>query len=238
MIVFPSIDILNGKCVRLLHGDKNKVTDYGEALEKAIAYEKLGAEYLHLVDLNAAFSHEDHSNFEIIKEIIKSVNIPVQLGGGIRTEEDIQIRLSDMGAKRVVLGTVAYTNPALLKKAAAAYKGSIIVGMDALNRKIAIKGWVEITDKDIFQMADELKDIGIDTVLFTDISKDGALSGVNYELCDELTRVGKLNVIASGGVKDIEDVRKLKERNIYGVILGRSLYEKTIDLTQAIKEAK
>lgn len=237
MIIFPAIDIYNGNCVRLLKGNPEFCTNYGEPLEKAINYEKSGAEYLHIVDLNAAFDSNDKSNKKIIKKIISSIKIPVQLGGGIRSIDDIQ-ECIDFGAKRVILGTLAYNSPDIVHSALKKYPNRIIIGMDSKDGYIAVKGWKQITEKSVFSMGKEFADMGIDTVLLTDISRDGTLCGVNANMSEEIQNKCKLNVIASGGVMDISDISILQKKNIYGVILGRSLYEGKIILTDALKYSR
>lgn len=238
MIVFPAIDIMDGQCVRLVKGDPNQKTVYGNPLEKALEFKKAGAEFLHIVDLNAAFDNNDNSNFDVIKDIIQTVNIPVQIGGGIRSFDDIAYRLEVLKAYRVILGTIAYTSSEILKDAVKKYGPKIVVGMDAKDGFLAVKGWQEITKKNIIDMGKELKDLGVHTVLFTDISRDGNLQGINIQKTIEIQNQCGLNVIASGGAKDMDDVNRLCEAGVYGVILGKSLYENKINLVEAINRSK
>ena len=238
MIIFPAIDIMDGQSVRLVKGDPNKKTVYGNPLEKALAFKKAGAEYLHIVDLNAAFDSKNSCNYEIIKNIIKTVDIPVQIGGGIRSLQDIAYRLEVQGAKKVILGTIAYTSPNILLDAVKRYGERIVVGIDAKDGFLAVKGWQEITQKNILDMGIELKNLGVRTVLYTDISRDGNLQGINIQKTIEVQNHCGLNVIASGGAKDMNDVNKLCEAGFYGVILGKSLYENKIDLYEAINRSK
>lgn len=238
MIIFPAIDILDNQCVRLYKGDPNQKTVYGDPVEKAIKYQEDGAEYLHIVDLSAAFDSANKTNYEIIKKIASTINIPVQLGGGIRSLDDIAYRIEVLGASRVILGTIAYSSPNILKEALKRYQDKFVVGIDAKDGFLAIKGWQEITPKDVLTMGKELADMGVKTVLFTDISRDGVLSGINIQKTVEIQDHCGLNVIASGGAKDMSDIDKLCRANIYGVILGKSLYENTIDLKEAIKRSK
>lgn len=238
MIVFPAIDILDNQCVRLYKGDPTKKTVYGDPLEKAKIFEQAGAQYLHIVDLNAAFDSDDKTNFETIKKITSYVNIPVQLGGGIRSLSDIVYRIEVLGAERVILGTIAYSSPYILKEALKRFSNKIVVGMDAKDGFLAIKGWQEITQKDVLRMGSELKDIGVKTVLFTDISRDGVLSGINIPKTIQIQNQCGLDVIASGGAKDMSDIEELSKADIYGVILGKSLYENKIDLKKAIERSK
>jgi phosphoribosylformimino-5-aminoimidazole carboxamide ribotide isomerase len=238
MIVFPAIDILDNQCVRLYKGDPTKKTVYGDPLEKAKIFEQAGAQYLHIVDLNAAFDSDDKTNFETIKKITSYVNIPVQLGGGIRSLDDISYRIEVLGAERVILGTIAYSSPYILKEALKRFSNKIVVGMDAKDGFLAIKGWQEITQKDVLRMGSDLKDIGVKTVLFTDISRDGVLSGINIPKTIQIQNQCGLDVIASGGAKDMSDIEELSKADIYGVILGKSLYENKIDLKKAIERSK
>lgn len=238
MIIFPAIDIMDGQSVRLVKGDPSKKTVYGNPLEKALAFKKAGAEYLHIVDLNAAFDSQNICNFEIIKDVIKTVDIPVQTGGGIRSMQDIAYRIEVLGAKRVILGTIAYTSHDILKDAIKRYGNRIVVGIDAKDGFLAVKGWQEITQKNILDMGLELKDLGVKTVLYTDISRDGNLQGINIQKTIEVQNHCGLNVIASGGAKDMDDVNKLCDAGVYGVILGKSLYENKIDLYTAINRSK
>lgn len=238
MIIFPAIDILDNQCVRLYKGDPNQKTIYGDPLEKALKFQEDGAEYLHIVDLSAAFDSASKTNFDTIKKIVSAVNIPVQLGGGVRSLEDIAYRIEVLGASRVILGTIAYSSPDILKEALKLYQEKIVVGIDAVNGYLAIKGWQEVTKKDVLTMGKELADMGVKTVLFTDISRDGVLSGINIQKTVEIQNHCGLNVIASGGAKDLNDIDKLRQAGIYGVILGKSLYENTIDLKEAIKRSK
>lgn len=238
MIIFPAIDIMDGQSVRLVKGDPNQKTVYGNPMEKAMAFKKAGAEYLHIVDLNAAFDSTDSVNSEIIKAIIKTVGINVQIGGGIRSMQDITYRLENLGAQRVILGTIAYTSPQVLKDAVKRYGKRIVVGIDAKDGFLAVKGWQEITEKNILDLGTELKSIGIKTVLYTDISRDGNLQGINITKTIEVQNHCGLNVIASGGAKDMDDINQLCDARVYGVILGKSLYENKIDLIEAIQRGK
>ena len=238
MIIFPAIDILDNQCVRLYKGDPNQKTVYGDPLEKAKLFQKAGAEFLHIVDLSAAFDANNKTNFDTIKKITSSINIPIQLGGGIRTLEDIAYRIEVLGANRVILGTIAYSSPYILKEAVKRYSERIVVGIDAKDGYLAIKGWQEITQKDVLSMGKELADIGVKTVLFTDISRDGVLSGINVQKTIEIQDYCGLDVIASGGAKDMNDIEELCKADIYGVILGKSLYENKINLKEAIQRSK
>ncbi|NLB41389.1 MAG: 1-(5-phosphoribosyl)-5-[(5-phosphoribosylamino)methylideneamino]imidazole-4-carboxamide isomerase, partial [Clostridiales bacterium] len=207
MIIFPAIDIKNGKCVRLLQGRAEDETIYGNDLvEMALSWEKQDSEYLHVVDLDGAFDGKS-PNEDIIKSMANAVSIPIQLGGGIRTMEKIQRLLEDYGIQRVIIGTVAIENKELLKRAVDKYGDRIVVGIDASKGKAAIKGWVQKTDISAVDLGRLVKNIGISTVIYTDIAKDGMLSGPNKQETKELIDKTGVNIIASGGITDIEDLR-------------------------------
>lgn len=233
MILFPAVDILDGRCVRLLYGDRNRVTDYGDPVETALKWQAEGAEYLHLVDLNGAFDYSD-VNRGVLKEIARRVKIKTQTGGGVRTPGDVEDRLS-AGITRVILGTAAYGDPGFVKECARRFPGRVVCGIDCKDGFVAVKGWVETTPKTGTELAHELGAAGIDTIIYTDISRDGALTGVNAAACERLQAETGLNVIASGGVSGYGDIRVLKAAGIHGAILGRALYTKSIDLAEALK---
>ncbi|HEY8423779.1 MAG TPA: 1-(5-phosphoribosyl)-5-[(5-phosphoribosylamino)methylideneamino]imidazole-4-carboxamide isomerase [Clostridia bacterium] len=238
MIIFPAIDILDNQCVRLYKGDPKQKTVYGDPLEKAFKFKEDGAQYLHIVDLNAAFDAQNKTNFDTIKKIASSVGLPVQLGGGIRSLDDIAYRIEVLGAERVILGTIAYSSPYILKEALKRFPDKIVVSIDAKDGYLAIKGWQEITPKDVLSMGKELADMGVKTVLFTDISRDGVMSGINIQKTVEIQKYCGLDVIASGGAKDLDDIERLAKANVYGVILGKSLYENAINLKDAIERTE
>ena len=179
MVIYPAVDIKNGKCVRLEKGDMSKATKYGEPYEMAMKWEQLGAEYIHLVDLDSAFTG-GFENMSAVKKILENVTIPVQLGGGIRTMKDIEERLLNLNITRVIIGTAAVKDPELVKEAVKRFPGRIVVGIDAKDGKAAIEGWDGDTDIDAVNLALDMKNIGIDTIIYTDISKDGMLCGPNY----------------------------------------------------------
>ncbi len=238
MILFPAIDILNGKCVRLLYGDYSKVTEYGNPVSMARRWAECGAEYLHIVDLDAAASGTCDINEDIIKELLLNVNIPVQIGGGIRTMSDIEHKLS-MGVSRVILGTVCCDNPETVCAAIKEFGGErIVCGIDVKSGKVATNGW--LTDSNIMpaDLGRAMHNIGVRYAVYTDITKDGALSGVNVSGCKEMAVDTGLNIIASGGVSSVDDIRALRREKVYGAILGRALYENTVNLQDALKIAK
>lgn len=234
MILFPAIDILNGRAVRLLYGKRDEVTDYGDPLDRAKAWLDCGAEILHVVDLSGAFGEE--SGFLRVLEKIASLGRPVQTGGGMRSAQAIESRF-EAGASRVVLGTVCVTDPHVFKQAAARYGDKIVAGIDAKNGRLAVKGWTEIAEKDAFAFGCEAKECGVKDAVFTDIGRDGALSGVNVEETVNMARTG-LNIIASGGIKNSDDLFRLKENGVYGAILGRAIYTGDLDLKKAIEDMK
>ena len=237
MNIFPAIDIINGSAVRLLKGDYSKKTVYSQSpSDVAKEFESCGASFLHVVDLDGAKSG-DTPNFDIIKEIILNTNLQVEIGGGIRSEETVK-KYIDAGVMRVILGTAAVQNPDFAKKMADTYGSKIAVGVDVLNGCAATKGWTEVTDVTLDDMFRRLESDGIKTVVCTDISKDGAMSGTNIQMYKTLMQSYSIDIVASGGVTTIDDVKELRSMGIYGAILGRALYEGTIDLKEAIEVAK
>jgi phosphoribosylformimino-5-aminoimidazole carboxamide ribotide isomerase len=234
MKLFPAIDILGGRAVRLLYGKRDKITDYGAPLERALLWKEYGAKNLHIVDLDGAFEGEAISN-KYIGEIVKKTGLFVQSGGGLRTIDDIKKRL-DLGVDRVILGTMAYENPTLFEQVVNLFGKKIVAGIDAIDGFVAIKGWTDKTNIKAIDFALHMKKLGICTIVFTDISKDGALTGVNVESTKEISDKTGLDIIASGGVSSLNDLVKLKENEIYGAILGRAIYTGNIDLKQAVSE--
>ena len=236
MNIFPAIDLVGGKAVRLFKGDYDQMTVYNEnPLEVALAFEAAGAKYIHLVDLEGAKSGVP-ANLPTIEKIVKNTNLFVEVGGGIRTMEIAEAYLS-IGVDRVILGTAAVTDEAFLKAALEKYGKKIAVGVDLKDGFVAIKGWTEKstrTAEDFFQKMEEL---GVATVICTDISKDGAMQGTNRELYRELSQKFRIDLIASGGVSSIEDVQALRAMELYGAIIGKAYYIGAIDLKQAIEVA-
>lgn len=235
MILFPAIDILEGRAVRLLRGERSSVTDYGTPLDRAKLWVEQGAEYLHVVDLGGAF--DGHSNINETIYQISKLGVPIQSGGGLRSMEDIANRLSS-GASRVVLGTLWHSNFDLALQALEKYGDRIVAGIDAKEGMLTINGWTETTDITAVAFGKRVRQMGVRYAVFTDVSKDGALQGVSLEETLKMQEESSLNVVASGGIADIEDLRRLKEKGLYGAILGRSIYEGTIDLSAAIREMK
>lgn len=233
MIIFPAIDIKDNKCVRLLQGDFNKVNIYGDdPSQMAKKWEEKGAEFIHIVSLNGA-RREGNINDDSIKKIIQSVKIPIQIGGGVRDEKRIE-DLLDMGVNRVIIGSMAVKNKELLKDLVKKYKEKIVVSIDAKNGKVAIEGWEEVSSLDSVELCKELEEIGAKTIVYTDISKDGMMIGPNFNIYEKLSKETSLDIIASGGVTTLEDVKKLNLMNLYGAIIGKSLYENKIELEEAL----
>jgi len=234
MIIFPAIDIKDNKCVRLSQGDFNKINIYSnEPFDMAVKWESEGASFLHLVDLDGARS-EEIINKKSIEKIAKNIGIPVQLGGGVRSEEKVK-NLIDMGVERVIVGTIAVENKELLKKLVSKYKEKIVVSIDAKNGKVALRGWELVSEVDSIDLCKELEEIGVKTIVYTDISKDGMLEGPNFEIYKLLSQKTSLNIIASGGISSIDDIKKLKNMNIYGAITGKALYDNKIELKEVLK---
>ena len=236
MVIFPAIDIRGGKCVRLFKGDFAQETVFSDRPEEMAAkWEAQGGHFLHLVDLDGARAGKS-VNLEVIKKIVDTVSIPVELGGGIRTMENIDEVLS-LGVQRVILGSVAVSNPALVKEACQKYGDRVVVGIDAKDGIVAVDGWGVSGDVEVTVLAKEMAKAGVKTIIYTDISRDGTLSGVNVEATARLARESGAKVVASGGVKSLEDIRALlpyEKDGIEGVIVGKSIYTGSLDLQEAV----
>lgn len=237
MLIFPAIDLYEKKAVRLFQGDYSKMTVYSDnPIEIVKDFENKRASHLHLVDLEGARLGTT-ANLSTIESIIKHSNMFVEVGGGIRSMEIIDKYLS-IGVDRVILGTAAVTNPDFLNKAVEKYKDKIAVGVDSKDGFVAIKGWLEKSEHTIIEFCKSMQEIGINTIICTDISKDGAMKGSNHRLYHELSENLNLNIIASGGVSSIEDIKELRLINLYGAIIGKAYYNKAISLEEAIEVAK
>ncbi|MBI5408695.1 MAG: 1-(5-phosphoribosyl)-5-[(5-phosphoribosylamino)methylideneamino]imidazole-4-carboxamide isomerase [Nitrospirae bacterium] len=234
MLVIPAIDLKDGKCVRLLQGKKEEVTVYSDdPASTAKHWASLGAELLHVVDLDGAFTGEQ-KNLDIIKAIRKAIEIPIEVGGGIRDLERIE-KLISLGVDRVILGTSAAKNPDIVKKASDKFPGRVLVGIDAKDGKAAVKGWVEVTEFNAIEFATKMESSGAAGIIYTDISRDGMLSGPNINAMEKMVNAVNIPVIASGGVSKIDDVRSLMRiKDLWGVITGKALYAGTLDLKEAI----
>jgi len=237
MLIYPAIDLYDGKAVRLYKGDYAKMTVYSEnPPEIALSFAAQGAERIHLVDLEGAKSGTT-PNFETVLAIKKAANLFCEIGGGIRSM-DVVKKYLDAGIDRVILGTAAVTDEAFLKQALAEYGEKIAVGIDIKDGFVAIRGWTEKSEEDALQFCGKMAKLGVKTLICTDISKDGAMEGTNHALYRELSEQFDLNIIASGGVSSIGDVQKLAALDIHGAIIGKAYYTGAIDLTEAIEVAK
>ena len=239
MKLFPAIDIRGGKCVRLLKGDFDQETVFSDSpADMAAQGEGQGAEFLHLVDLDGARAGKP-KNLETVKAILAKVKIPVELGGGIRTLEDIKEVLG-LGVRRVILGSVAVHDPALVKAACEQYGDRVVVGIDAKEGMVAVEGWGQTSNLEAPVLGKMMAEAGVKTIIYTDISRDGTLGGVNVAATVEMAEKSGLEVVASGGIKDLEDIKALKEHEksgVAGAILGKSLYMHTLDLKEALAVA-
>ena len=240
MLILPAIDLRGGNCVRLVKGDFKQETIYSEHPEEiALRWEEGGAEFLHVVDLDGALAGEPQ-NMDAIKQILQAVTIPVEVGGGIRSMESID-RLLSIGVSRVILGSVAVHKEELVQEACSAYGNRIVVGIDAKKGIVATDGWEKSGGISAVELAKKLGAFGLETIIYTDISRDGTLSGVNVTETAHLARTSGIKVIASGGMKSISDIEELKKREcdgIIGVIVGKSIYEGTLTLTEAIAASR
>lgn len=237
MIIYPAIDIKDGRCVRLVQGKFNDVTVYSDhPLEMAMKFEQLGAEYLHVIDLDGARLGEPQ-NIAAISEMAVKLGIPLQLGGGIRSIEMIEIILCK-GIQRVILGTSAVKDPELVKKAVSSFGSSLAVAIDAKDGMVAIEGWAKTSEFTAIGFAKKMEELGAKTIIYTDISRDGMLTGPNLKAMEDMAKAVKIDVIASGGVTNIQDIRNLKEIGVSGTIVGKALYTGDIDLKEAIAVAK
>ena len=237
MIIYPAIDIIDGKPVRLYQGDYNKKEVVGQdVLKIAKNFEIAGAEYIHLVDLEGAKKGKLINN-KIIIEVAKSVNLPIEVGGGIRTYENIKC-LIDNGISRVILGTVAIENLDFVKRALDKFGDKISIGVDCKNGYLCGRGWLKESKFNYIDFSKEMEKMGVDNIILTDISRDGTLQGVNIGMLKKLNENICMNITSSGGIAKIDDIRELKNLNIYGVIIGKALYSKHINLKEAIDLCK
>ena len=237
MLIFPAIDLYDGKAVRLYKGDYNQMTVYHEdPLEVAKDFLRCGATHIHIVDLQGA-RDGNTPNLELICKIKERTNLFCEVGGGIRNMEVVS-RYLDAGIDRVILGTAAVTQPAFVQAAVEQYGDKIAVGVDIKDGMVAIKGWTETSDRDAYAFCAQMQQMGVKTIICTDISRDGVLQGTNHDLYQTLAAKFDLQFIASGGVSSIEDIRLLSEQQLYGAIVGKAYYTGSIDLTEAIEVAK
>jgi phosphoribosylformimino-5-aminoimidazole carboxamide ribotide isomerase len=234
MIIFPAIDLKEGKCVRLIKGDMSKSTIFNNnPLSQALEFANLGFKYLHIVDLDGAIAGNS-KNKESVKEILQNINIPIQLGGGIRTIQDIEEWLK-LGISRVILGTVALKNPDLVNEACQKFPNQIVVGIDAKNGFVATEGWIKTSKTKAVDLAKQYENKGVAAIIYTDISRDGTLSGPNIEETKNIAQNISIPIIASGGVSNFNDllnIKKLTKYGLIGAIVGRALYDKKIAITE------
>ena len=234
MKIYPAIDISRGKCVRLIQGLRQQETVYGDdPVKMAQKWMHEGARQLHIVDLDGAFDDNNY-NANIIGEIAKTVNIPIQMGGGLRSLERLRF-VFDMGVKRAILGTAAIEKPDFVEEVASLYEDRIAIGIDAKEGKVAIRGWTRNSEVDVIELALKMKGIGVKTVIYTDISRDGMLTGPNVDATARLIEATGLDVIASGGICSLDDLVKLKAIAVSGVIIGKALYNGNFSLKDALK---
>lgn len=237
MNIFPAIDLFDGKAVRLLKGDYQKMTVYSEnPLEIAKDFENSGAEFLHIVDLEGAKTGNT-PNIGTIEKIVKNTSLFTEVGGGIRTLETVE-KYINIGVKRVILGTAAVNDEKFLISAVKKYGEKIAVGIDIKDEFVAIKGWTDLSKFTPFEFCEKMQNIGVKTVICTDVSKDGAMQGTNVGLYKEMSEKFNINIIASGGVSSIDDIKRLKNLEIYGAIIGKAYYTKAISLAEAIEVSK
>ena len=238
MRIYPAIDIIDGACVRLVQGDYSQKTKFAEdPCEVALRWQRDGGEFVHIVDLDGAKSGE-MPNLELICRIANTLDVPIEVGGGIRTMEAAE-RYLENGVERVIIGTSALSNPDFVKKAVEKYGDRIAVGIDAKDGMVAVNGWEEVSSVSALDLAKKMEELGVAYIIYTDIATDGMLKGPNKEAMAEMVQaVPKVNIIASGGVTTIEDVEALIETGVEGAIIGKALYTDKIDLAEAVEKAK
>ena len=237
MNIFPAIDLVMGKAVRLFKGDYDQMTVYSDnPLEVARDFESKGAEYIHLVDLEGA-KDGTTPNIETVQKIAKNTNLFTEIGGGIRNIQTVEKYLNS-GVDRVILGTAAVKDEAFLKETIMKFGDKIAVGIDIKDGFVAIKGWTESSGIDPYEFTEKMQNLGVKYIICTDVSKDGAMKGTNLELYRELSKKFSINITASGGVSSIKDVAELRKMDIYGAIIGKAYYVGAIDLKEAIEVAK
>lgn len=235
MQLYPAIDIRNGQCVRLRQGQFHNQEVYSSSPVKvAKQWETQGASFIHLVDLDGAL-HGHGVNEEVIRDIASAVSVPVQVGGGIRTIKDIENKLN-LGVNRVIIGTKAVENPAFIKEAISNFGADrVVIGIDAKNGMVAIEGWEKVSNYNAITLALNMKELGVKTIVYTDISKDGMLQGPNVECTKEMVDMTGLDIIASGGVSSLKDLELVNQVGVHGAIIGKALYENRINLEEAIQ---
>ncbi len=237
MLILPAIDLYDKKAVRLYKGDYEQMTVYSSnPLEIARKFQECGATFIHMVDLEGA-KNGTTPNIDEVRKVVEYTDLKVEIGGGIRDEETVK-KYIDIGVERVILGTAAVTDDAFLQKMVSKYKEAIAVGVDLKDGYVAIKGWTEKSALTADEFFSHLSETGVKTVICTDISKDGAMQGTNRELYKELSEKYTMDIVASGGVSSIDDIKALREMNLYGAILGKAYYIGAVDLKEAVEVAK
>lgn len=241
MIIIPAIDLRGGRCVRLVQGRAADETVYSEnPVSMARRWYDAGAEILHVVNLDGAMGKDDRDNLKALERILYEVSIPVQFGGGVRSIDDVR-RLDELGATRIVLGTTTLENPVLLEHIVGEFASTIVVGIDAREGRVAVRGWEKTSTVDAVTLAQKVADMGVERIVFTDIDRDGMMNGVNVESTRKIAEASGLKVTASGGVGSLDDVAALKEIESYGVdsvIIGKALYEGRFTLEDALDLAE
>ncbi|RKD32927.1 1-(5-phosphoribosyl)-5-[(5-phosphoribosylamino)methylideneamino]imidazole-4-carboxamide isomerase [Thermohalobacter berrensis] len=237
MIIFPAIDIKKGNCVRLKQGNFKDITVYSNSpSDIAKRWEVEGARYLHIVDLDGAVGGLN-KNIKSIEEILKTVDIPIQVGGGIRNRASVE-RMLSLGVKRVILGSLAVRNKQLLKELVEDYGERIIVSIDAREGQVAVDGWKKVSSINSLDLIKELESMGLKTIVYTDILRDGMMKGPNFEIYKTLQEKTEVNIIASGGISSLDDVKRLKNMGVYGCIIGKALYTGKVSLKGLLEVAK
>ncbi|MBI4853682.1 MAG: 1-(5-phosphoribosyl)-5-[(5-phosphoribosylamino)methylideneamino]imidazole-4-carboxamide isomerase [Acidobacteria bacterium] len=241
MLILPAIDLKNGCCVRLSQGEKEKVKVYDQdPLSVAASFLDSGAEMIHIVDLDGAFSGTITKNLEIVRRIVLELKALVEFGGGVRDEKTLELLL-EIGVSRVILGTIAIENPKVLNLLAKKYAKHLAIGIDARDGMVATQGWEKTTEVEAISLAKQVKEIGIERVIYTDIAQDGMLQGPNLKMTQKLAQTSKLKITASGGIgklDDISDLKALEKDGVDSCIIGKAIYEKRFTLTEAINVAK
>ncbi len=241
MIIIPAIDLRGGRCVRLTQGQASAETIYSEnPVVIARRWYDEGAEMLHIVNLDAALNKDDTDNLKALERILYEVNIPVQFGGGVRLLDDVR-RLDELGATRIVIGTTAIENPVLLSHIIDEFGSTIVVGVDARDGKVALRGWEKLSNIEAIDFAQTVAEMGVERIVYTDITRDGMLSGINIDATRAIAEASGLKVTASGGVASLDDIYALNELEDYGVdsvIIGKALYESVFTLEEALDAAE
>lgn len=237
MRIYPAIDIIDGACVRLVQGDYSQKTKFADdPCEIAVRWQNEGGEFIHIVDLDGARNGE-MPNFDLIVRIADKLNIPIEVGGGVRNMECVEKYL-DNGVNRVIIGTSALSNPDFVKEAVSKYGERIVVGIDAKDGMVAVNGWEEVSTTSAIELAKQMEKIGVKTIIYTDIATDGMLKGPNVQAMEEMTEAVSIDVVASGGVSSAEDIARLKDTGVEGAIVGKALYTDVLCLKDAINAAE